>query len=688
MTPNLESFRPKLRSGRVIPQGSRIIFETDNPYNQIVLPMAMADFVLLCSGQFSVREIIDRVYKKQGAVPFKSILGAIHVLHQNGFFENGDQLVLSSQLQSWMEPRRNRWQLAWRFGQRIAAANRSPVGFYLLTLCVLLGAIFGLQEFPSHPLRLTQGWSRLQPGLDSLIILIVTNSIVQSVRYLLCGLQLLLLTSKAYNVSLMLSPWGLHLHVGDEANDLFENRLYTSMYHTSQILVGWALVAFANQFGPREYLTPLVLASALLTFWELNPFRNSEWRKLVRALLIANDGDVVSWHFETNQLINSIHPEARRQHRDFARISAVWGFFWVAGSFFVLQRVSRAFGPNVLNEVMHPRMTSIVHILGLVAWLSTLYYVAQALVETILISVVRPYVTGFYSRVVSRMMKTTRNWTTAEITKGVEALPLFSHFHEQFLEKIVVQSQVQAFNAGTSIVRQNEPARELFVLLDGKVEVVRRDASGKRDWVTELEPISVFGESALVDDAPRAAEVLAKSPAHVLRVPIHVLRQVALESQSVRQLEVFRNAILVNQFFTSSPVFRSLSPSSVDFLCSRGTLEYSDADQMVFHQGDSGDSLYLILRGAVEVSVHGFVVKHLRQGSFFGEIALIANIPRTASVKALEACVFFKVSADSFWDVLVQHMDLGVFIETVSETRLKEDLAMAAPQRSTGNDPN
>lgn len=126
-------------------------------------------------------------------------------------------------------------------------------------------------------------------------------------------------------------------------------------------------------------------------------------------------------------------------------------------------------------------------------------------------------------------------------------------------------------------------------------------------------------------------------------------------------------------------MFRSLSTSSIEFLCSRGTLEYFEAGQTVFNQGDSGDSFFLILRGSVDVSVHQTIIKRLRQGSFFGEIALIANIPRTATIFACEPCVFFKISSDAFWEVLVQHIDLGVFLETVSETRLKEDLALAPP---------
>jgi CRP-like cAMP-binding protein len=124
----------------------------------------------------------------------------------------------------------------------------------------------------------------------------------------------------------------------------------------------------------------------------------------------------------------------------------------------------------------------------------------------------------------------------------------------------------------------------------------------------------------------------------------------------------------------------------VEFLQSRGSLEYFDANQVVFNQGDHGDSVYMILRGSVEVEVHGTSVKRLMQGNFFGEIALLANLPRTATVITNEPCVFFKISTDSFWEILLQHIDLGVFLETVSESRLNEDLKILAPLKRTGTD--
>ncbi len=686
MSTSLENFCPRLRAGRVIPQGSRIIFETDNPYNQIILPMVLADLVLLCSGQFSVREIVEKIYKKQGAVPFKSILKAIHLLHQGAFFENGHELVLNSNLRSWMDPRAKHWTLSWRFGQRIVADRRSPSAFYFFTLFLLIGSLFGLQSFPVTPLETLENWTKGQDLWRAVIGLIACSSLIQTLRHLFRGIQLLLLTGKAYNVSICLSLWGVHLHVGDEANDLFDNRLYAAMFHISQILVGWFCVFCLSPVLDPQWIEPLLIVNMVLSFWETNPFVNSEGLKLIQGLMLPLDREVMSWHFEASNLIRSLGSSSGRQDEDFGRVCATWGTFWLLMCFALLMQTAIIFGPAGLQEIAHWSWSSALPLTGLGLWLTALYSVVQAFVETIVLSVIRPKWRRLHSQVHSLVRGSNARIPDEKILESIQDLPLFSHFHEQNLLKIISNSEVAEFAQGAFIFRQGDASHEIFVLLEGEVQIIRQSASGSNEWLTELAGIAIFGEAALLDDAPRAADVSAKIKTRVLKVPVQGIRQMGHESQAVRQIEDFRNAILVNQFFASSPVFRSLSRQSIEFLSNRGSIEYYDQNHTVFKQGDSGDSIYLMLRGSVVIEIYGKKVKKIGQGSFFGEIALIANIPRTASIHTLEPCVLFKLSADSFWEVLVQNIDLGVFIETISEGRLREDLEIAPPLKSTGTD--
>ncbi|CAM5999394.1 unnamed protein product [Sphagnum balticum] len=642
------------------------------------------DSLVLETSVHRLAQIVEKIYKKQGTVPFRSILKAIHMLHQGNFFENSHELFLNKYLRSWMEPRKQLWAWSWRFSQRLLTERQSPTAYYLLSLAILVTALCAFQVTPSSPLDTIQVWMDSEPLYALLFKLLVASSLIQTARYFIRGIQLLLLTGKVYNLSLRIGPWGVHLHIGNEANDLFENRLYTVMFHVSQIFLGWSLLFCASFLLPEGWLEPIFIVVSLLSFWEINTFVPSEGLKLIQSLMVPIDGELTSWHFDETAPQYGAETRLRRDE-DFARICAIWGTFWLVLSFAFLHQVAVVFGPRVLNQVTHLNAQSALSLVCLEVWLSALFYVVQCFVETVVASMLSPWLKALRGHIKSYRLGQLVPIDGDTLIATIEGLPLFSHFHPQSLKRILEHSKVLEYRSGRLIVRENDVSRELFVLLSGEVEISRRTGS-THEWLIELSAISIFGEAALLSDAPRAADVVAKSQATVLHVPVMVLRKLAEETHVIRQIEDFRNAILVNQFFASSPVFRSLSANAIEFLSNRGTLEYFDKEQLVFSQGDTGDSIYLVLRGSVRVVVHGTFVKDVEQGNFFGEIALIANIPRTATIVTAEPSVFFKVSADAFWEILVQHIDVGVFIETVSETRLREDLKIIPNFKATGSD--
>ncbi len=84
----------------------------------------------------------------------------------------------------------------------------------------------------------------------------------------------------------------------------------------------------------------------------------------------------------------------------------------------------------------------------------------------------------------------------------------------------------------------------------------------------------------------------------------------------------------------------------------------------------------MIVRGSVAVVIDKHKIDRIPQQGFFGEIGLIANVPRTASVHTLEPCVLLSLHSDAFWEILVQNLDMALFVENTSEIRIKQDLAV------------
>ena len=77
----------------------------------------------------------------------------------------------------------------------------------------------------------------------------------------------------------------------------------------------------------------------------------------------------------------------------------------------------------------------------------------------------------------------------------------------------------------------------------------------------------------------------------------------------------------------------------------------------MFSEGDGGDLFYVIESGTVEVSIAGKVVNSLVPGDSFGEIALLRNIPRTASITATSDLIARTIERDRFLAAVTGHGD-------------------------------
>lgn len=99
------------------------------------------------------------------------------------------------------------------------------------------------------------------------------------------------------------------------------------------------------------------------------------------------------------------------------------------------------------------------------------------------------------------------NDTQTGVTKKIETLkriPLFSELDYQQLMKILEIIEVRNFNADEMVIREGERGDQMFILLQGKAQVLKNQAQ-----INLLGTGAYFGEMSLIDDAPRSASVKA-----------------------------------------------------------------------------------------------------------------------------------------------------------------------------------
>jgi MFS family permease len=118
------------------------------------------------------------------------------------------------------------------------------------------------------------------------------------------------------------------------------------------------------------------------------------------------------------------------------------------------------------------------------------------------------------------------------------------------------------------------------------------------------------------------------------------------------------------------PMFAPLPAQTLERLASRLEPVPVPAGREVFRQGDQGDRFYVVDSGLLAVSVDGAPQARLGPGDCFGEIALLRDVPRTASVTATADTKLFALERDEFVGSVTGHPESARAAETVVVERL------------------
>jgi len=121
-----------------------------------------------------------------------------------------------------------------------------------------------------------------------------------------------------------------------------------------------------------------------------------------------------------------------------------------------------------------------------------------------------------------------------------------------------------------------------------------------------------------------------------------------------------------------TPIFEPLGPASIERVARNLVQIEADPGMIVIREGDPGDRFYVIEEGEVEVSRHGEPLAKLGPGDFFGEIALLRNVPRTATVTASGAASLRSLDRAQFLAAVTGSPAGAVALADVMDRRVAE----------------
>ena len=121
------------------------------------------------------------------------------------------------------------------------------------------------------------------------------------------------------------------------------------------------------------------------------------------------------------------------------------------------------------------------------------------------------------------------------------------------------------------------------------------------------------------------------------------------------------------ELLRSIPLFAKIEPSKLKLLAFTSERLTFQPGQSLCHQGDIGDAAYLIVDGTADVIIEGddgsqLTVAQVGKNAFIGEIAILCDVPRTATITATSRLDTIKISKDLFFRLVNEFPTMAVEI--------------------------
>lgn len=274
---------------------------------------------------------------------------------------------------------------------------------------------------------------------------------------------------------------------------------------------------------------------------------------------------------------------------------------------------------------------------------------------------------------------------TSQDYRGLlQRMPIFATMDAAEIDLLAGRLRAEHHAPGQAIIRQGDAGDRFYIIRRGHVEVTMQDERGVLEVVDHLDRGDYFGELALLHDAASPAVGRGRRNATCrATVPTETL---SLDREDFQRLvktrfdlgEKVDRSIARAQLLRRIPLFSEMDAGQIQLIAAQLQEERYEAGEILIRQGETGETFYVIESGRVQVSVAPDgsqpgvekVVAERGLGEYVGEIALLLQVPRTATVRALQPTQALVLHKDDFEQLVAQHLYVSRGLERETSRRM------------------
>ncbi|CAK9061055.1 cAMP-dependent protein kinase regulatory subunit (PKA regulatory subunit) [Durusdinium trenchii] len=217
---------------------------------------------------------------------------------------------------------------------------------------------------------------------------------------------------------------------------------------------------------------------------------------------------------------------------------------------------------------------------------------------------------------------------------------LFSELDANDLSIVIAAMKEVHTKENERIINQGDSGDFLFVIESGTLDCLIKMGDSEK-LVKKCEPGDVFGELALLYNCPRAASVLSKEACTLWQLDRDTFNHIVKEAAEKKRARY-------DSFLSKVPLLSSMDAYERSQLADALKVETFKEGDKIIGEGEPGDKFYIIEDGSATATKGGTEVMSYSAGDYFGELALINNKPRAATVTSKGEAKLLSIDSRSF----------------------------------------
>lgn len=283
-----------------------------------------------------------------------------------------------------------------------------------------------------------------------------------------------------------------------------------------------------------------------------------------------------------------------------------------------------------------------------------------------------------------------------EIFQILKSARLFSVLAHDILAHLAGTGQWIRLEKGGVLFRRGDRAAAVYVVVQGELDVSvdlgAADATSKEKIVGRIRPNEVVGEIQMLTLGRRTATVTAATNCRLVEIPVSAFDKISLETpEFMSSLSgLIRKRLFVDRLAGALPrLFGSLSRENIEALIQKAQWVSLNRGDILMRKGEPGDGFYILIDGRMAAGINTRdnegdtwdTVSPILRGESIGELALLTEDTRSATVFALRDSELVKFSRADFFELLEQYPKLLMQITRMIIGRMKKTMGPAGPRR-------